>query len=68
MEERLQKFLAAAGVASRRASEKLILEGRVSVNGKVVRELGVKVLPGHDEVLVWQARRTGKKAALSIDE
>ena len=52
MEERLQKYLAAAGVASRRASEKLILEGRVSVNGKVVRELGVKVLPGHDEVLV----------------
>ena len=33
-EERLQKYLAAAGVASRRASEKLILEGKVAVNGK----------------------------------
>lgn len=52
MEERLQKYLAAAGVASRRASEKLILEGRVSVNGSIVKELGTKVLPGKDTVLV----------------
>lgn len=51
-EERLQKYLAAAGVASRRASEVLILEGKVSVNGKVVRELGTKVEPGKDVVLV----------------
>lgn len=51
-EERLQKYLAAAGVASRRASEVLILEGKVSVNGKVVRELGTKVEPGQDVVLV----------------
>ena len=42
-EERLQKYLASAGVASRRASEILIREGRVSVNGKVVQELGTKV-------------------------
>ena len=40
---RLQKFLARAGVASRRASEQLILDGRVAVNGKVVTELGTKV-------------------------
>jgi 23S rRNA pseudouridine2605 synthase len=39
---RLQKLLSAAGVASRRASEELILEGRVTVNGEVVRELGSK--------------------------
>lgn len=44
-EERLQKVLAAAGVASRRACEKLIVSGRVKVNGKVVRELGTKVNP-----------------------
>ena len=50
--ERLQKYLASAGVASRRASEALIQEGRVSVNGKVVRELGTKVTPGVDKVLV----------------
>ena len=51
-EERLQKYLASAGVASRRASETLIKEGRVSVNGKVVTELGTKVTPGKDKVLV----------------
>jgi 23S rRNA pseudouridine2605 synthase len=49
---RLQKFLADAGVASRRAGEQLILEGRVSVNGHVVRLLGSKVDADHDRVLV----------------
>jgi pseudouridine synthase len=43
--ERLQKVMAAAGVASRRASEDLIAQGRVSVNGTVVREPGRRVLP-----------------------
>jgi pseudouridine synthase len=52
MEERLQKFLARAGVASRRKSEALVLEGRVAVNGKVVRRLGTKVDPERDEVRV----------------
>lgn len=42
---RLQKILAQAGVASRRASEDLIARGRVEVNGKIVREMGVKVDP-----------------------
>lgn len=42
MEERLQKILAAAGVASRREAEKIITAGRVRVNGKVVTELGSK--------------------------
>ena len=49
---RLQKFLAEAGVASRRASEKLILEGCVAVNGRVTRELGTKVETARDEVTV----------------
>jgi 23S rRNA pseudouridine2605 synthase len=49
---RLQKFLAEAGVASRRAGEQFILDGRVSVNGRVVRLLGTKVDPLHDKVLV----------------
>jgi 23S rRNA pseudouridine2605 synthase len=49
---RLQKFLAEAGVASRRASEQIILAGRVTVNGKPARELGAKILPGRDEVAV----------------
>lgn len=43
--ERLQKVLAARGVASRRAAETLIVAGRVSVNGEVVRELGTRVRP-----------------------
>jgi 23S rRNA pseudouridine2605 synthase len=49
---RLQKFLADAGVASRRTGEQFILEGRVSVNGQVVRLLGSKVDPDHDRVAV----------------
>ena len=50
-EVRLQKAMADAGVASRRASEKLILEGRVKVNGVVVKELGTKV-KGDDAIEV----------------
>jgi 23S rRNA pseudouridine2605 synthase len=49
---RLQKYLAEAGIASRRASERVILEGRVAVNGKTVTELGTKVNPLHDKVKV----------------
>ena len=49
---RLQKFLAEAGVASRRASEQIILEGRVSVNGQTVSELGRKIDPAHDRISV----------------
>lgn len=48
----MQKALAAAGVASRRASEELIVQGRVKVNGKVVRELGSRVDPLKDQVQV----------------
>lgn len=51
-EERLQKVMASAGIASRRASEKLIEAGRVSVNGRVVTEMGVKVDLSKDKVTV----------------
>lgn len=49
---RLQKALANAGVASRRACETLITTGRVSVNGKVEQELGSRIDPAHDVVRV----------------
>lgn len=50
--ERLQKVLAAAGVASRRASENLIVAGKVTVNGTVVTELGSRVDPETDKITV----------------
>lgn len=50
--ERLQKILAAAGIASRRACEDIILEGRVQVNGKTITELGTKADPRRDEITV----------------
>ncbi len=53
---RLQKFLAEAGVASRRAAELLIRAGKVEVNGTVVRELGTKVDPAIDRVAVEGVR------------
>jgi 23S rRNA pseudouridine2605 synthase len=49
---RLQKILSQAGVASRRAAERLIVEGRVTVNGQVVRELGTKADLSRDDIRV----------------
>ena len=51
MQERLQKYLARAGLASRRAAETLITAGRVKVNGTIVRELGTKV-----DGMLWMKR------------
>ena len=52
MAERLQKVLSQAGVASRRAAEKLIAEGRVTVNGQTIREMGVKADLAVDDIRV----------------
>jgi 23S rRNA pseudouridine2605 synthase len=49
---RLQKVLAAAGLASRRASEQIILAGRVAVNGQTVRQLGVQADPDQERITV----------------
>jgi 23S rRNA pseudouridine2605 synthase len=54
--ERLQKILSAAGIASRRAAEGLILEGRVQVNGEVVTRLGSAADPDRDDIRVDGAR------------
>ncbi len=50
--ERLQRFLSRCGVASRRAAEEWIVQGRIEVNGEVVTTLGTRVVPGRDEVRV----------------
>jgi len=52
LQERLQKIIAAAGIASRRAAEDLIRRGRVSVNGVVVTEMGTKADLSRDEIRV----------------
>ena len=56
MQIRLQKIIATAGVASRRAAEKLIVDGRVSVNGETIRQLGSKADPDTDEIRVDDRR------------
>ena len=56
---RLQKYLADAGIASRRKAEELIKQGKVYVNGKIVNELGTKVTPNVDEI-----RYEGKKVEI----
>jgi 23S rRNA pseudouridine2605 synthase len=66
---RLQKYLAEAGVASRRASEQIILAGRVRVNGAVVTELGAKVDPGRDHVsLDGKPLRARRKIYLALNK
>src|SRR5258708_11150691 len=52
MEQRLQKLIAAAGIASRRHAEEIITAGRVTVNGKTVTELGSKADPAKDHIKV----------------
>ena len=52
MQERLQKLIAQAGIASRRAAEELIKSGEVAVNGKIVTELGTKADPEVDHIKV----------------
>jgi 23S rRNA pseudouridine2605 synthase len=60
MQERLQKILSMAGLASRRAAETMITDGRVAVNGKVVTELGTKADPDADRITL-----DGKPVAIS---
>jgi 23S rRNA pseudouridine2605 synthase len=64
--ERLQKFLARAGVASRRAAEDYIRAGRVMVNGRVVTAMGVKVDPDRDAVQVDGQPVKRKSAVVTI--
>ncbi len=58
-EIRLQKYMAEAGISSRRKAQELILEGKVKVNGKTINELGIKIVPNKDIV-----EYNGKKVVL----
>lgn len=62
-EIRLQKFLAGQGICSRRKAEEHILNGDVKVNGNIVTELGIKIIPKKDEILF-----KGKKVEESSDK
>jgi 23S rRNA pseudouridine2605 synthase len=64
---RLQKFLADAGVASRRSGEQFILEGRVKVNGSIVRLLGTRIDPERDKIEVdGKVVRSRRKVYLAL--
>lgn len=66
---RLQKYLAEAGVASRRASEEFILAGRVTVNGQIVQTLGTKIRPGEDRIEVdGQPVRARRKLYFALNK
>ena len=66
---RLQKYLAESGVASRRASEEVILAGRVSVNGQIVQTLGAKIRPGEDRIEVdGQPVRARRKLYIALNK
>ena len=66
---RLQKFLAEAGIASRRVGEQMILAGRITVNGKTVQELGTKVDPVHDQVSVdGRAVKAKRKLYIALNK
>ncbi len=66
VEERLQKILARAGFASRRGAEQLMLEGRVTVNGEAVRELGTKADLDRDDVRVDGVRVKAPKGPVYL--
>ena len=63
MQERLQKIIAEAGITSRRKAEELMVQGRVSVNGQIVTELGSKADPARDQVRVdgRPLKRSGRR-------
>lgn len=66
MEERLQKYMARCGIASRRKAEQIILQGNVKVNGLVVKELGSKINPEKDVVTVYNKRIYEKEKHIYI--
>jgi pseudouridine synthase len=70
MDIRLQKILSTAGIASRRAAERLMTEGRVTVNGQTAREPGTKADPEHDDIRVdgRPVRRPARRIYLLLNK
>jgi len=70
MQERLQKIISRSGLASRRKAERLILDGRVSVNGSVIRELGSRADPERDHIKVdgKLVPRPGRRITLLLNK
>ena len=70
MEERLQKYLAECGVASRRKCEEYILQGKVKVNNKIITELGTKINPEKDKVTFErkEVKKENKKVYILINK
>jgi 23S rRNA pseudouridine2605 synthase/16S rRNA pseudouridine516 synthase len=68
---RINRFIAMSGIASRRAADQLVAEGRVMVNGKVVTTPGIRIDPQHDEVIVdgkIYARPEGRKVYILFNK
>jgi pseudouridine synthase len=70
MQQRLQKIIAEAGLTSRRKAEEMVVQGRVSVNGQVVAELGSKADPARDRILVdgVPLRRANRRLYLLLNK
>jgi 23S rRNA pseudouridine2605 synthase len=67
--KRINKFIADSGITSRRKAEELILQGRVSVNNKVVNELSYRINPDRDEVFIDGERiKTNKRAYILLNK
>ncbi|WP_196594678.1 pseudouridine synthase [Pectinatus sottacetonis] len=68
--ERLQKYIAACGIASRRSAEKLISQGRVRVNGKIINQQGITIDPNNDTIEFDGKiiRETGKKVYIMLNK
>ena len=63
---RIQKYLSQEGICSRREAEKLMLEGKVLVNGKIVRELGTQIDPTKDVVKVESSKSESSKGKITV--
>ena len=64
--ERIQKILAKAGIASRREAERMVIEGKVTVNGKIIDKLGFKADPLKDHIRVDGKRLTGFEPKITL--